>query len=108
MTTTTAVADGHNEVERQAATDANAVQCGVNLVAIVGAWHRNLLAMHRAGICGDQLNNHPVNLAFVSKLNQPVPHDDRAGSGCPLFHRSDRDKARLSNSKSSRFDGHPA
>ena len=25
--------------------------------------------MHRAGICGDTLINHPINLAFVSKLN---------------------------------------
>lgn len=36
---------------------------------IVGAWHRHLLAMHQANICGDTLINHPVNLAFVSKLN---------------------------------------
>ena len=69
MPTVTAIADGNNEVERNAASDAIAVQDAVNLVAIVGAWHRHLLAMHRAGICGDALINHPVNLAFVSKLN---------------------------------------
>jgi len=67
MSTTTA--DGSNEVERKAASDANAVQDGVNIVAIVGAFHRHLLAMHRAGICGDDLINHPVSLAFTSKLN---------------------------------------
>lgn len=69
MPTTTAVADGKTEIERHAASDAVAVQDAVNLTAIVGAWHRHLLAMHRAGICGDALINHPVNLAFVSKLN---------------------------------------
>ena len=56
-------------VVQQAASDANAIQNAVNLTAIVGAWHRHLLAMHGAKICGDDLNNHPVNLAFVSKLN---------------------------------------
>ena len=65
----TATADGNNEVERKAASDANAVQDGVNLVAIVGAFHRHLLAMHRAGTYGDDLINHPVSLAFTSKLN---------------------------------------
>ncbi|MCB9924906.1 MAG: hypothetical protein H6822_22190 [Planctomycetaceae bacterium] len=57
------------EAERQAAADANAVQDAVNIVAIVGCFHRHLLAMHRSGIYGDNLNNHPVSLAFTSKLN---------------------------------------
>jgi hypothetical protein len=65
----TATADGSNEVQRKAASDANAVQDGVNIVAIVGAFHRHLLALHRVGSCGDGLNNHPVSLAFTSKLN---------------------------------------
>ena len=69
MSITTAVADGGNEVERKAASDAVQVQDAVNLTAIVGAWHRHLLAMHGAGIYGDTLINHPINLAFVSKLN---------------------------------------
>lgn len=69
MPTHTAVANGTNEVERNAASDAVAVQDAVNLVAVVGAWHRHLIAMHREGICGDNLINHPVSLAFVSKLN---------------------------------------
>ena len=69
MSTATAVADGSNEVERKAASDAVQVQDGVNIVAIVGAFHRHLLALHRAGICGDTLINHPVSLAFTSKLN---------------------------------------
>lgn len=67
--TQTETANGSISVEQKAASDANAVQNAVNLTAIVGAWHRHLLAMHRANICGDDLNNHPVNLAFVSKLN---------------------------------------
>ena len=69
MPTLTAVADGSNEVERKAASDAVRVQDAVNLTAIVGAWHRHLLAMHRDGTCGDDLINHPVSLAFTSKLN---------------------------------------
>ena len=69
MSNRTAVANGADLVQQQAASDANAVQDACNLVAIVGAWHRHLLAMHRAGIGGDDLNNHPVSLAFVSKLN---------------------------------------
>lgn len=59
----------NTEAERQAAADANTIQDAVNLVAIVGCFHRHLLAMHRSGIYGDNLINHPVSLAFVSKLN---------------------------------------
>ena len=64
-----AIANGSNEAERKAASDAREVQDGVNLIAIVGAFHRHLLAMRDAGVCGDRLINHPVCLAFVSKLN---------------------------------------
>ena len=45
------------------------MQDAVNLVAIVGCFHRHLLALRGSGICGDDLSNHPVSLAFVSKLN---------------------------------------
>lgn len=38
-------------------------------MAVVGCFHRHLLALHRSGICGDDLINHPVALSFVSKLN---------------------------------------
>lgn len=65
----TAIANGHEEVVQKAAADANQVQDAVNLVAIVGCFHRNLLALRQAGVCGDDLNNHPVSIAFVSKLN---------------------------------------
>jgi len=41
----------------------------VNLVAVVGCFHRHLLSLHRSGVCGDDLINHPVSIAFVSKLN---------------------------------------
>ena len=57
------------ETERLAASDANAIQDAVNLVAIVGCFHRHLLAMHGSDIKGDSRINHPVSLAFVSKLN---------------------------------------
>ena len=69
MSKTTAIANGANEVEQKAAQDANEVQDACNLVAIVGCWHRHLLAMSHADIGGDKLINHPVSLAFVSKLN---------------------------------------
>ncbi len=65
---TTAIANGSNEAERKAASDALEVQDGCNLIAIVGCFHRHLIAMRDAGVCGDNLNNHPVSLAFVSKL----------------------------------------
>lgn len=63
------VADGAHHVQQKAANDANAVQDGVNLVAIVGCFHRHLLALSHSGVCGDDLINHPVSLAFTSKLN---------------------------------------
>lgn len=70
MTTTrTAIANGADPVQQAAASDANAVQDACNLVAIVGAFHRHLLELHRSGVYGDNLINHPVALAFVSKLN---------------------------------------
>jgi hypothetical protein len=64
-----AIANGTNEAERQAAHYAAEVQDGCNLIAIVGCFHRHLIAMRDAGVCGDALNNHPVSLAFISKLN---------------------------------------
>jgi hypothetical protein len=64
-----AVASGADEVQRHAAGDAVAVQNAVNLVAVVGCFHRHLLALHDAGVYGDNLINHPVALSFVSKLN---------------------------------------
>ena len=59
----------NTEAERQAAADANAIQDAVNLVAVVGCFYRHLMALRRSGVCGDNLNNHPVSLAFVSKLS---------------------------------------
>jgi hypothetical protein len=67
--TRTAIADGTASVQQQAAVDANAVRDACNIVAIVGAFHRHLLELHRSGVFGDDLINHPVALAFVSKLN---------------------------------------
>jgi hypothetical protein len=64
-----AIANGSNEAEKQAAYYAAEVQSGVNLIAIVNCFHRHLIAMRDSGVCGDNLNNHPVTLAFVSKLN---------------------------------------
>jgi hypothetical protein len=65
----TDIANGTNEAERKAAKDANEVQDGCNLIAIVGCFHRHLIAMRDSGICGDRLNNPPVSIAFTSKLN---------------------------------------
>lgn len=67
--TTTATANGHDENVQKAASDANAVQDACNLVAVVGCFDRHLLALHRSGVSGDDLINHPVAIAFTSKLN---------------------------------------
>lgn len=69
MSNRTAVANGADPVQQKAASDGNAVQDACNLVAVVGCFNRHLMALHRSGICGDDLINHPVSLAFVSKLN---------------------------------------
>lgn len=69
MNETSSIADGNIQAIKTAAQDANAIQDAVNLVAIVGCFHRHLTALHKAGIYGDDSNNHPVSLAFVSKLN---------------------------------------
>jgi hypothetical protein len=69
MSNRIALANGADAVQKEAAADANAVQDAVNLVAVVGCFHRHLLALHRSGVCGDDLINHPVSLAFVSKVN---------------------------------------
>lgn len=69
MSNRTAVANGADPVQQQAASDGNAVQDACNLVAVVGSFHRHLIALHRSGVCGDDLINHPVALSIVSKLN---------------------------------------
>lgn len=69
MTKTSSIADGSNQAVTAAASDANAIQHAVNLVAIVGTFHRHLLSLRQNGVYGDDLNNHPVSLAFISKLN---------------------------------------
>ena len=69
MSNRTAVANGAESVQQQAAADANAIQDACNLVAVVGCLHRHLLALHRSGIGGDDLINHPVSLSFICKLN---------------------------------------
>lgn len=58
-----------NEVQRKAASDAVAVQDAVNLIAVVGCFHRQLRALRDTGVGGDELINHPISLAIVSKLN---------------------------------------
>lgn len=67
--TKTAIALGQDEIVQKAAEDANAVQDACNLVAVVGCFHRHLLALRQAGVFGDDLLNHPVSLTFVSKLS---------------------------------------
>lgn len=69
MNQTTSTADAKNPTVKTAAQDANAVQDAVNLIAIVGCFHRHLMALRQTGLGSDDLNNHPVSLAFVSKFN---------------------------------------
>ena len=56
-------------IQQAAADYALAVQDACNLVAVVSAFHRHLKALHSQGVCGDDLINHPVAIAFTSKLN---------------------------------------
>jgi hypothetical protein len=65
----TTIAHGQDQIVQKAAADACAVQDAVNLVAIVGCFHRHLLALRQVNVCGDDLNNHVISLAFISKLN---------------------------------------
>ena len=58
-----------DSVQQAAADDALAIQDAVNIVAIIGCFHRHLLALHRSGVCGDDLTNHPISIAFTSKLH---------------------------------------
>ena len=69
MSTKNANANGADAIQQAAAKDAVQVQDAVNLVAIVGCFHRHLLALRHKGTSGEDLLNHPVSLAFVSKLN---------------------------------------
>ncbi len=60
---------GPDAIQQAAAADALAVQDACNVVAVVGSFHRHLLALHKSGVCGNDLINHPVTIAFTSKLN---------------------------------------
>lgn len=66
--TRTATANGSDEAVQKAAADAKEVQDACNLVAVVGCFHRHLVALRQSGVSGDDLLNHPVSLAFTSKL----------------------------------------
>ncbi len=68
-TTRTAIADGSDPLLQEAARDTNAIQNACNLYTIVGEFRRILLTLRSATVHGDDLNNHPITLAFVSKLN---------------------------------------
>ena len=48
MSNRIAVANGADPIQQQAAADGNAVQDACNLVAVVGCFHRHLLALHRS------------------------------------------------------------
>ena len=69
MATRTAVANGADPIQQKAAADAVLLRDGTNLLAVLEYWHQTLLALHRAGVCGDDLLNHPVCLAVLGKLS---------------------------------------
>jgi hypothetical protein len=54
--------------EQKAAQFALDCQGAVNLYAITNPFLGHLKAMREEGITGDALNNHPVVIAFTSKL----------------------------------------
>lgn len=51
------------------------IQDAVNLRAITAAFVPHLDAMRQEGVTGDNLNNHPTVVAFVSKLSSLVRLD---------------------------------
>ena len=58
-----------DDATRQAAKFAQLVQNGVNLRAIVAQMLRDIDAMRQSqNLDGDSVNNHPIVLAYVSKL----------------------------------------
>jgi len=58
-----------DDATRQAAKFAQLVQNGVNLRAIVAQMLRDIDAMRQSqNLDGDAINNHPVVLAYISKL----------------------------------------
>tara|TARA_R110000868_G_scaffold93618_2_gene258937 strand:- start:14301 stop:14609 length:309 start_codon:yes stop_codon:yes gene_type:complete len=64
-----ATSDGNVECLKKAASEAIAVQDAVNMIAVVGSFHRHLKAMRETGMSGDEINNHPVTICFASKLS---------------------------------------
>ena len=64
-----ATSDGNIESIKKAASDAIAVQDAVNMIAVVGSFHRHLKAMRENGLSGDEINNHPVTICFASKIS---------------------------------------
>ena len=76
----TAIANGTDPVQQKAASDANAVQDGVNLVAIVGCFHRHLLALSRPGIKDMEETAHPYYYSCPLKYLNMVPIDRFGGN----------------------------
>ncbi|WP_339684946.1 hypothetical protein [Gimesia maris] len=64
-----AKSDGNNECLNKAASDALFVQDAVNMIAVAGSFHRHLKAMRETGMSGDEINNHPVTICFISKFS---------------------------------------
>lgn len=91
--TKTAVANGAGEVQRKAASDADAVENGVNIVAIVESFHRHRLALQQSEVRGEELFNRPVALSFTSKLNSlcRMTHD-RELDALGAIRRIERDE----------------
>jgi hypothetical protein len=69
MPVRTAVADGADPIQQKAAADAVIARDGTNLLAVIEYWHQTLRTLHRAGVCSDDLINHPVCLAVLGKLS---------------------------------------
>ena len=62
-------ADGSDPIIQAAAKFAVDCQDACNLFAIVNEWARHLADLRKVLVGGDLLINHPVTLAFLSKLN---------------------------------------
>ena len=75
MSKRTAVANGADPVQKQAASDGNAVQDACNLVAVVGCFHRHLLALHRSGVCGDDPHQPSCLAGLHQQAQLALSHD---------------------------------
>ena len=76
MAITTAVAKASPQLAT-AAQRVREVQDAVNLRALLRIFHETSLTLGELGLSGDEINNHPIMLCYLSKLNSLCRFDLR-------------------------------